>query len=85
MADLFVNRQTELDSPAYEAFPITANGSELDTWTRYVYVGTGGTVQAIMANGGTVLFSGVQNGQLLPLRVKALGAATTASGIVGLA
>lgn len=85
MPDLFVNRQSELDSPAYEAFPITANGSELDTWTRYVYVGGAGSMQAVMANGGTVMFTGLQNGQLLPVRVKAIGAATSASGLVGLA
>jgi hypothetical protein len=85
MPDLFVNRQSELDSPAYEAFPITANGSELDTWTRYVYVGAAGSMQAVMANGGTVMFTGLQNGQLLPVRVKAIGAATSASGLVGLA
>lgn len=85
MPDLFVNRQSELDSPAYEAFPITANGSELDTWTRYVYVGGAGSMQAVMANGGTVMFTGLQNGQLLPVRVKAIGAATSATGLVGLA
>jgi hypothetical protein len=85
MPDLFVNRQSELDSPAYEAFAITANGSELDTWTRYVYVGGAGSMQAVMANGGTVMFTGLQNGQLLPVRVKAIGSATSASGLVGLA
>ena len=85
MPDLFVNRQSELDSPAYEAFAITPDGSELDTWTRYVYVGSAGSMQAVMANGGTVMFTGLQNGQLLPIRVKAVGAATSASGLVGLA
>jgi hypothetical protein len=85
MPDLFVNRQTELDSPAYEAFPITANGSELDTFTRSLYIGNGGTVEAIMANGGTVIFSNVGDGQILPIRVKAIGTVTTASEIVGLA
>lgn len=85
MPDLFVNRQTELDSPAYEAFPITANGSELDTYTRSLYIGNGGTVEAIMVSGGTVLFANVGDGQILPIRVKAVGVATTASEIVGMA
>ena len=84
MPDLFVNRQTELDSPAYEAFSITADGSELPTWTRSVYVGNGGTVIAIMAEGGTVTFSNVGDGQLLPIRVRAIGSASTASALVGL-
>jgi len=85
MPDLFVNRQTELDSPAYDAFPITANGSTLETTTRAIYVGTGGTVVAVMASGGTVTFSGVQDGQILPIRVQAVGAASSASGLIGLA
>jgi hypothetical protein len=85
MPDLFVNRQSELDSPAYEAFAITANGSELDTWTRYVYAGGAGSIQAVMANGGTVMFTGVAAGQLLPIRVKAIGSATSATNLVGLA
>lgn len=84
MADLFSQRQTELDSPAYDAFAITANGSELDRYTRAVFVGTGGTVIAIMASGGTVTFSNVQDGQVLPIRVQAIGSASSASGLVGL-
>jgi hypothetical protein len=85
MADLFLNRQTELDSPAYDAFPITANGSELDTYTRFVYVGGGGSLNAVMASGGTVAFAGVQNGSVLPLRLKAVLATSSVSGLVGLA
>ena len=85
MPDLFVNRQSELDSPAYDAFPITANGSELDTYTRYVYVGGGGSLNAVMASGGTVQFAGVQNGAVLPLRVKSVLATSSVTGIVGLA
>lgn len=85
MADLFLNRQTELDSPAYDAFPITANGSELDTYTRLVYVGGGGSLNAVMASGGTVAFAGVQTGSVLPLRLKAVLATSSVSGLVGLA
>lgn len=84
MPDLFATRQTELDSPAYDAFAITANGSVLDTTTRALYVGTGGTVVAVMASGGTVTFDGVQDGQVLPIRVQAVGSTSSASGFVGL-
>lgn len=84
MADLFATRQSELDSPAYDAFTLAANGSELDTYTRSIYVGNGGTVEAIMASGGTVEFVNVGDGQILPVRLKALGTNTTASGIVGM-
>lgn len=85
MPDLFVNRQTELDSPAYEAFAITANGSELETYTRLVYVGGAGSIIAVMASGGTVTFTGVAAGSVLPLRLKAVNAGTSASGLIGLA
>lgn len=84
MADLFATRQSELDSPAYDAFAITANGSTLDTTTRMLYVGTGGTVVAVMASGGTVTFDNVQNGDVLPIRVQAVESSTSASGLVGL-
>jgi hypothetical protein len=85
MPDLFVNRQTELDSPAYEAFPITANGSELDTYTRFVYVGGGGSLNAVMASGGTVQFAGVQTGAVLPIRVQSVLSSSSVTGLVGLA
>lgn len=84
MPDLFVNRQTELDSPAYDAFPITANGSELETFTRFLYVGGAGSVNAVMASGGTVELAGVLAGSVLPLRLKAVLATSSASGLVGL-
>ena len=47
-------------------------------------VSSGGTVVAEMAGGNEVTFSGVQDGSILPIRVTALGTATTATGIVGL-
>lgn len=84
MPDLFVNRQTELDSPGYDAFPITANGSELETYTRYLYVGGAGSINAVMASGGSVAFLGVPAGAVLPIRVKAIDTGTSATGLVGL-
>ena len=86
MADEFANYTSGLDSPARQAFAIgTASyGTALAKTTRALWVGTGGTVVAEMAGGNTVTFSGVQDGSILPLRVTAIGTATTATGIVGL-
>ena len=86
MADAFENLNPGLDSPARQAFAIgTATyGTALSQTTRALYVGTGGDVVADMAGGNTVTFAGVQDGSILPIRVTALGTATTATGIVGL-
>jgi len=86
MADDFANYTSGLDSPARQAFAIgTASyGTALAKTTRALWVGTGGTVVAEMAGGNTVTFAGVQDGSILPLRVTAIGTATTATGIVGL-
>ena len=86
MADEFANYTSGLDSPARQAFAIgTASyGTALSKTTRALWVGTGGTVVAEMAGGNTVTFAGVQDGSILPIRVTALGTATSATGIVGL-
>ena len=86
MADQFANYQPGLEAPARQAYAIgTASyGTALPETVRALYVGTGGTVVAEMAGGNTVTFAGVQDGSILPLRVTAIGTATTATGIVGL-
>lgn len=86
MADEFANYTSGLDSPARQAFAIgtAAYGTALSQTTRALYVGAGGTVVATMVVGGEVTFAGVQDGSILPLRVTAIGTATTATGIVGL-
>jgi hypothetical protein len=53
--------------------------------TRALYVGTGGTVAAVLQSGAAVSFANLGSGTLLPVRlrqVKATG--TTASGLVGM-
>lgn len=50
-----------------------------------LYVGTGGTLRVVTANGDDVTFSGVPNGFLLPLEVRRVrSTTTTASNIVAL-
>lgn len=86
MPDNFENLQTGLTSPAFSAFTIgtAAYGSALAQTTRGLYVGTGGTVVATMADGAVVTFANVPDGAILPFRVRTIGTATNAAGIVGL-
>lgn len=86
MPDRFADAQNSLIAPAFTAFSIgTATyGSALAETTRALYVGTGGTVVATMADGAVVTFANVQDGSVLPIRVQTVGTATTATGIVGL-
>jgi len=49
-----------------------------------LYVGSSGTVQVEMLWGGTVTFEGVPGGSTLPIRVRRVLAATSASFLVGL-
>ncbi len=52
--------------------------------TKGVYVGATGTLVATMADGSEVTFSAVAAGVVLPISITAIGAASTATGIVGL-
>ena len=86
MADRFADSQNNLIAPAFTAFAIgtAAYGTALSETTRALYVGTGGSVVATMADGAAVTFENVQDGSILPVRTQEIGTATTATGIVGL-
>ena len=50
-----------------------------------IFVGTGGNLACWNANGSSVTFTNVQNGQLLPIKTtRVLSTGTTASGIIAL-
>lgn len=75
--------------PAYKAVAITpADATDLTAQGfRGLWVGTGGTLIVVMfgdASNTPVTFTNVPDGSLLPLAVKVVRTATTASGIVGL-
>lgn len=72
--------------PAASAFAITPNDSaELDTVTRYIYVGTAGNLKVVMMNGETVTLNNLAAGTPHPLRVRKVFAnGTSATNIVGL-
>lgn len=60
----------------------TSDTTNLTTNGRALYVGTGGTVSVLMADGTTGVFSNVQDGTLLPIhfkRVNTTGTVTAAN------
>tara|TARA_R100000365_G_C2737740_1_gene66802 strand:+ start:451 stop:717 length:267 start_codon:yes stop_codon:yes gene_type:complete len=67
-------------------FAITSADADLAYVTRGLYVGGAGNLVVRPADGGgDVTFVGVPAGTTLPIRVTQVRAATTATGIVGLA
>lgn len=72
--------------PASQAAAVTPNDSaDLTSVARGLYVGGAGAVNVDMPDGSTVLFSGVNSGQILPVRVRRVRAtSTTATSIVAL-
>lgn len=73
-------------APAEYATVVTPSDStDLTKVARALYVGTGGNVNLDTPDGATVVFSNVQAGSILPVRVKRVrSTSTTASNIVAL-
>lgn len=83
--------QRDITAPAYGAFAVTPSDSTTfdgigsnETPPRSLYVGGTGNVVVTMFNGDTVTFSAVPAGSILPVCVKKVMAATTATLILGL-
>ena len=83
MPDIYDDRSSGLESPGYNAAPITPDdGADLPIASRAVYVGTSGDLAVTMVGGATVTFKGVPVG-VLPLRVARVRATgTTAADLV---
>jgi hypothetical protein len=75
---------TTPDSCARHAFGITPADSDLEQNARALYVGTGGSIVATMTSGAVVTFANVADGTILPISVKRVAAASTATDILGL-
>lgn len=84
--DVSMVRETDesVTAPASHAAAVTPDDdTDLAETTRAVWVGGAGNVEVIMAGGGTVVFTAVPAGTLLPIRVTRIKAANTdASSIV---
>lgn len=68
--------------------PAHAEAAVFDTVKNYngVYVGTGGNIELLLADDtASVIFTNIQDGQFIPLRITQINiAGTTATGIIGL-
>lgn len=87
MSDPFANSVNSLGAPAADCFSITpADNVDLTTFTKALYVGTGGDVVVRAINSDSyVTFKNVIGGSILDIRVKSINATgTTALDLVGL-
>lgn len=87
MADPVLNRDSDLDDPAWDAASVSPNNSAdlPKAPTRGVYVGGAGDVSVVMAGGTQVTFVGAQAGSILPIRVDRVRSTdTTATDILAL-
>jgi hypothetical protein len=83
--------QKDVTAPAYGAFAVTKSDSTTfdgvganETPPRSLYVGGTGDVVVTMFSGDVVTFSAVPAGTILPVCVKQVRTATTATNIIGL-
>jgi hypothetical protein len=86
MADRFQNSSPSLAGPASHGFAVSPSDSALlAETTRGLYVGSGGTIAALMLSGASVTFVAVPAGSVLPVRLtKIMATGTTASNILAL-
>ena len=87
MPDTFATHSAGLDSPAFDASPVTPHdANDLAFTTRALYVGGGGDVAAILkGDASSVTFVNVPAGSILPVAAKrVLATGTTAANILAL-
>ncbi len=72
----------EFYNVASGAAVVTPNDSTDIPLTKSVYVGGAGNLNVDMANGVTVLFSGVPAGTVLPIKCKRIRAASTTATLI---
>lgn len=72
--------------PASGVFSVTPhNSTNFSQNARALYVGSGGTISLVAADGTQATFAGVPSGYVLPVQCKRVNATgTTAANIVGM-
>lgn len=86
MSDKFSGHASGLTAPARNGFAITPDDEQdLPGITRALYVGGAGAIVAQMQHGGVVTFENAPAGTILPIRIRRVLAATTATALIGLA
>jgi hypothetical protein len=72
-----------VQAPARNAEAVTPhNTTELDTVSRALWVGGGGNITVLMADGQTVLISGIASGTLLPIQIKRVNSTGTTATLM---
>jgi hypothetical protein len=85
MADKFAKFYSSYDGPATDGFTvIPADATVFAQPTRALYVGGAGNVTVRMISNNIVTFSSVPVGTVLPIRITAVFANSTATSIVGM-
>lgn len=85
MADRFERKYLPYGSAGSAASVTPSDTTPLDPPSRGLYIGSGGNLVVIMADGGDpVTFTNVPGGTLLPLRVSYVRESTTAEDILTL-
>lgn len=75
------NAQKSSQSPANNAALIVPDDdTDLDDWTRAIYVGEGGSISVVMAEGQNVTFDNAQAGSTIPVSVRRVRATGTDAG-----
>lgn len=81
-------RYSDTSTPAenaFDAFAAKSDTVDLTNATRAIYTGSGGSIKVDLVGSGTVTFTSVPAGTLLPIRVKRLySTGTTATDVIGL-
>ncbi len=83
MPDIFDDRISGLESPAFDGVQVTpSNSTDLPVTSRALFIGSSGDLSVTMAGGTTLLLRNVPVG-ILPIRVSRVRATgTTAADIV---
>lgn len=85
MADSFQHSERTIESPAESAAAVTPHDTNEIAATRALYVGGAGDLTVKLVNdSSTVALVGVPAGSVLPIRVKLVTTASTATNIVAL-
>lgn len=84
--DKHVQIPSQGGDPARSAVAVTpSDTTELTTVSRALYVGVGGNVTVLMADGTTCLFTSVVGGTVLPIRIRRVNSTnTTATSMVAM-
>lgn len=78
-------RSAAASAPAFNGAAVTPSDVTEIPVSRALYIGSGGTMVVVMAEGAQLTFVGVPTGVILPLQVKkVLATGTTAASILAL-